>query len=447
MARCAPVSDASGGRPAYEPDGNPAGTPAGSPGDAVAEAIDSGDETEAGLGWRALAGSLDDPLIGAPLPPITSDPVVVDPAALDPAALDPAVPDPVAEGAVAADPTHPRPRQYSRTAVTVALALILVAIAIAAGFQTRLAGKAVVAPGGTFDIEDFVEVHDHPAYASDASDASISLVSVRTSFAPSLFEVAGGWLDGALEVVDIADILGERTIAENREDGRLQMDQSTQIAVAVALEHLGHEIMTPIGARIEWIAHGSSADDSELSEGDIVQIVGGSPILTAPQLSDTIKAYEPGARVQLTALDPDGSTRTVTAALGERDGLAHLGVVVTTHVTFAALPIDVTLNVERIGGPSAGLAFTLSVIDALTPEPLTGNLDVAATGTIHHDGTVGPIGGVPQKAHSTVRAGIDLFLVPASQADQAAAVAGPSVTVVGVETLEAALVAIEAHQR
>lgn len=444
MARCAPVSDASGGRPAYEPDGNPAGTPADSPGDAAAEAIDSGDETEAGLGWRALAGSLDDPLIGAPLPPITSDPAVPDPAVVDPISADPAAPDPVAEGAVAADPTHPRPRQYSRTAVTVALALILVAIAIAAGFQTRLAGKAVVAPGGTFDIEDFVEVHDHPAYASDAS---ISLVSVRTSFAPSLFEVAGGWLDGALEVVDIADILGERTIAENREDGRLQMDQSTQIAVAVALEHLGHEIMTPIGARIEWIADGSSADDSELSEGDIVQIVGGSPILTAPQLSDTIKTYEPGAQVQLTALDPDGSTRTVTAALGERDGLAHLGVVVTTHVTFAALPIDVTLNVERIGGPSAGLAFTLSVIDALTPQPLTGNLDVAATGTIHHDGTVGPIGGVPQKAHSTVRAGIDLFLVPASQADQAAAVAGPSVTVVGVETLEEALAVIEAHQR
>ncbi len=434
MARCAPVSDASGGRPADEPEGDPA------------------DESEAGLGWRALAGSLDDPLLGAPLPPVTPDPAAPEPALADLPDADPADPDPsVAEPNAAdlADPVrvaaaHPSPRQYSRTAVTVALALTLGAIAVAAGFQTRLADKAVVAPGGTFDIEEFVEVHDHPAYASDAS---ISLVSVRTSFAPSLFELAGGWLDGALEVVDITDILGERTIAENREDGRLQMDQSTQIAVAVALEHLGHDIMTPIGARIEWIVDGSPADDADLAEGDIVQAVDGSPILTAPQLSDTIKAYEPGAQVRLTALDPDGSTRTVTATLGERDGLAHIGVVVTTHVTFAELPIDVTLNVENIGGPSAGLAFTLSVIDALTLEPLTGNLDVAATGTIHHDGTVGPIGGVPQKAHSTVRAGTDLFLVPASQADEAAAVAEPSVTVVGVENLEEALAAIEAHQR
>lgn len=448
MARCAPVSDASGGRPADEPEDDPAGAPAGSPGDDADEAIDSGGETEAGLGWRALAGSLDDPLLGTPLPPITPDPAVPDPAAADAAAADPisadaAAADLAAEGAVVA-PTHPSPRQYSRTAVTVALALTIGAIAVAAGFETRLAGKAVVAPGGTFDIEEFVQVNDHPAYASEAS---ISLVSVRTSFAPSLFELAGGWLDGALEVVDITDILGERTIAENREDGRLQMDQSTQIAVAVALEHLGHDIMTPIGARIEWIVDGSPAEEGELGEGDIVQTVDGSPILTAPALSDAIKAYQPGAQATLTALAPDGQTRTVTVTLGERDGLAHLGVVVTTHVTFAELPIDVTLNVERIGGPSAGLAFTLSVIDALTPEPLTGNLDVAATGTIQHDGTVGSIGGVPQKAHSTVRAGTDLFLVPASQADEAAAVAEPSVTVVGVETLAEALAAIAAHQR
>lgn len=438
MARCAPVSDASG-----DPD-----------------------ENEAGLGWRALAGSLDDPMLGVALPPAAADPQAADPQADDPPAadpqddphaddphaaalqddaIDPERSDPAEATATAPVPTgHPRPSQYSRTAVTVALAVTLVAIAIAAGFQIQLRGKAVVAPGGTFDIEEFVEVHDHPAYASDAS---ISLVSVRTSFAPSLFEVAGGWLDGALEVVDIIDILGERTIAENREDGRMQMDQSTQIAVAVALEHLGHDIMTPIGARIEWIVADSPADDSELSEGDLVQSVDGTPILTAPALSETIKAYEPGAEATLTVLDPDGLTRTVTATLAERDGLTHLGVVVTTHVEFSEPPIDVTLNVENIGGPSAGLAFTLSVIDALTPEPLTGSLDVTATGTIHHDGAVGPIGGVPQKAHSTVRAGTDLFLVPASQAAEAAAVAEPSVTVVGVETLEDAIAAIEAHRR
>lgn len=455
MARCAPVTDASGRPPPDDPDDRPA-------------------EDEADLGWRALAGSLDDlgfapraareaAADSGPTGPAAADPAAghADPAAgpADPAADhadryddpdatdpsdDPDDPDP-ADPYADPDATasgHPRALQFSRGAIGLIITMLVLTVLIGGGFSYQLYDKAVIAPGAAADIEEFVDIADHPAYASDAS---ISLVSVRTSFAPSLFEVIGGWLDGALEVVDLEDILGERTVAENREAGRLQMDQSTQIAVAVALEHLGYEIMSPIGARIERIVVDAPAHEA-LHIGDIVQRVDGTAITTAKQLSDTIKANEPGAEATLTALDPDGQLRDVTVTLADRDGVALLGVLVTTHVEFEELPIDVTLNIENIGGPSAGLAFTLSVIDALTPEPLTGDLDIAATGTIHHDGTVGPIGGVPQKSHAVVRAGTDLFLVPASQVDEATAVAEPSVAVVGVETLEDALAAIEAHQ-
>ena len=432
MARCAPVTDTTGGPPEDDPD-----APAGSPPEgeldvpAGSRPVDVPDD-DADLGWRALAGSLDDLGFAPPPAAETERSDRAHPAAETPTATDPA----------ATLSGHPRPRQYSRGATALILSQLVLALLIITGFTTTLIDKAVIAPGHTADIEEFVDVRDHPAYASDAT---ISLVSVRTSFAPSLFEVIGGWLDGALEVVDIEEILGERTVAENRDAGRLQMDQSTQVAVAVALEHLGHEIMTPIGARIERVMPDAPADDV-LHEGDIVQAVGDTAITTAQQLSDTVKAHEPGATATFTALAPDGQTRTVTVTLADRDGVALLGVIVTTHVEFAEPPIDVRLHIENIGGPSAGLAFTLSVIDALTPEPLTGNLDVAATGTIHHDGSVGPIGGVPQKSHAVVRAGTDLFLVPASQVDEAIAVAEPSVSVVGVETLDDALAAIEAHR-
>lgn len=430
MARCAPVTDASGDPSADDPDDRP-------------------DEDDANLAWRALAGSLDD--LGFTPPPAaeTERPDRASAAAEaqpGPITTEPPDPPPAAEEQPHHAPAtsgHPRPRQFSRAATTLIVAQLALALIIVVGFTTKLYDKAVIAPGTTADIEEFVDVRDHPAYASDAT---ISLVSVRTSFAPSLFEVIGGWLDGALEVVDIADILGERTVAENRDAGRLQMDQSTQVAVAVALEHLGYEIMSPIGARIERVMPDAPADDA-LRAGDIVQWVGDTPITTAQQLSDTIKANEPGATATLTALEPDGQIRTVTVTLADRDGVALLGVIVTTHVEFDEPPIDVTLHIENIGGPSAGLAFTLSVIDALTPEPLTGSLDIAATGTIHHDGTVGPIGGVPQKSHAVIRAGTDLFLVPASQLEEAIAVAEPSVAVVGVETLADALAAIETHQR
>ena len=442
MARCAPVTDATGGPPEDDPDARLEAPPRSTPAD--------GPDDDADLGWRALAGSLDDLGFAPPPAADTEAPTAPAPAAetsapdLATELIDDTV-DP--DGSAAADAIrtasgHPRPRQYSRGSNALIGGMLLLALLIVTGFTTTLIDKAVIAPGHTADIEEFVDVRDHPSYASDAS---ISLVSVRTSFAPSLFEVIGGWLDGALEVVDIEDILGERTVAENRDAGRLQMDQSTQVAVAVALEHLGHEIMTPIGARIARVMPDAPADGA-LLEGDIVQAVGDTAITTAQQLSDTVKAHDPGATATFTARAPDGQIRTVTVTLADRDGVALLGVIVTTHVEFAEPPIDVRLHIENIGGPSAGLAFTLSVIDALTPEPLTGNLDVAATGTIHHDGSVGPIGGVPQKSHAVVRAGTDLFLVPASQVEEAVAVAEPSVAVVGVETLEEALAAIAAHR-
>ena len=448
MARCAPVTDATGGPPEDDPDARLEAPPGSTPAD--------GPDDDADLGWRALAGSLDD--LGFAPPPAADTEAPIAPAL----AAETNAPDLATEliadtadtadtvdpdGSDAADAIrtasgHPRPRQYSRGSNALIGGMLVLALLIITGFTTTLIDKAVIAPGHTADIEEFVDVRDHPSYASDAS---ISLVSVRTSFAPSLFEVIGGWLDGALEVVDIEDILGERTVAENRDAGRLQMDQSTQVAVAVALEHLGHEIMTPIGARIARVMPDAPADGA-LLEGDIVQAVGDTAITTAQQLSDTVKAHDPGATATFTARAPDGQIRTVTVTLADRDGVALLGVIVTTHVEFAEPPIDVRLHIENIGGPSAGLAFTLSVIDALTPEPLTGNLDVAATGTIHHDGSVGPIGGVPQKSHAVVRAGTDLFLVPASQVEEAVAVAEPSVAVVGVETLEEALAAIAAHR-
>ena len=410
------------------------------------EADDAGATAEAG--WRAIAGSLDDPGFASPPPP-----AAVPPSEQPQPSPSSAPDDLAAAGDRAADHLvdaasgrdhggHPRPMRLSRLALGLLVAAWAVAMVAIGGYRIRLAHLAIVAPGTTVDIEEFVEVVDHPAYASDAS---IDLVSVRTSFDPSLFQVVGGWLDGALEVVDVVDILGERTVAQNREAGRRQMDQSTQVAVAVALEHLGHDIMTPIGARVARTMPDTPAHDA-LRLDDIVVSLDDLPIATASELASAVRSHQPGAQVVLTVVDVDGEERAVTVTLTERDGAALLGVIVATYVTFAELPVDVSLNVDEIGGPSAGLAFTLSVIDALTPADLSGRLDVAATGTIAHDGTVGPVGGVPQKAHAVLRAGSDLFLVPASQAAEAAEVAEPSVTVVGVESLDEALAAIAAHQ-
>lgn len=467
MARCAPVTDLPDDELRPPDPADESNPPPATPGTADASAaLDASDpstdsSTDAStdadaargtdIGWRAFAGTLDDTGIGWPPPSVAADADaktgtepsarVADITSDSTSDLDPDAGGLAVEYGPAA-PSHPGPRRWPRWLLIAFFVQLGVLAVFVVGVMLQFTDKVIISPGKTFDTEQFVHVDDHPRYRSDAS---ISLVSVRTSFAPSLFELIGGWLDGALEVVDIDDILGERTPAQNREDGRLQMDQSTEVAIAVALEHLGHEIMTPVGARVERIMAGTPAAEALLI-GDIVQSVDDTQIMTAAQLAEAIRSNEPGTVAVLSAIDPDGESRPVSVTLADRDGVALLGVVVTTHVQFADLPIDVALDVENIGGPSAGLAFTLSVIDALTPEPLTGDLNVAATGTIHHDGSVGPIGGVSQKAHAVVRSGFDLFLVPAGQVEEAAALLGPAVSVVGVDSLEEAIAAIEAHQ-
>ena len=81
--------------------------------------------------------------------------------------------------------------------------------------------------------------------------------------------------------------------------------------------------------------------------------------------------------------------------------------------------MQVLVNTGRIGGNSAGLALTLSVLDVLTPGELTGGFQIATTGTIDLEGNVGPIGGVEQKTITARKAGMDLFLVPENSLEKA----------------------------
>jgi PDZ domain-containing protein len=105
-------------------------------------------------------------------------------------------------------------------------------------------------------------------------------------------------------------------------------------------------------------------------------------------------------------------------------------------------PVQIDINTQRVGGPSAGLAFALAIIDDLTPGSLTGGKRVAVTGTISPDGKVGPVGGVQQKAITAKTNDVQLMLVPKSEVKDAKAGAG-DVRVVGVDTIDEALRALE----
>ena len=196
---------------------------------------------------------------------------------------------------------------------------------------------------------------------------------------------------------------------------------------------------------------------SVLKEGDVIVAVDGTPVHLDSDLGPILEPHKPGDEVTLTIERPTGTadptakptydTITEKVKLAARDdGTALIGIAPGTRddVKFD-FPVNVDIDSGSVGGPSAGLAFTLGVIDALTPGELTGGQKVATTGTISLDGSVGPIGGIKQKVATVERAGVKVFLVPASEADDArAAVGNGDLKIVPVENVDDALKALAA---
>ena len=128
-------------------------------------------------------------------------------------------------------------------------------------------------------------------------------------------------------------------------------------------------------------------------------------------------------------------------AQGSTSGTTCLGISTQEFETYQ-FPINVKINTELVGGPSAGLAFTLAIIDDLTPGSLTGGKRVAVTGTIQADGSVGEVGGVEQKAITARTNGVQLMIVPKAEVADAKRGAD-GVRVVGVTNVDEALAALQ----
>ncbi len=132
-----------------------------------------------------------------------------------------------------------------------------------------------------------------------------------------------------------------------------------------------------------------------------------------------------------------------TIAAPDEPARAVIGIAPEDRVIGFDFPVDVTIDSGNVGGPSAGLAFTLAVLDVLTPGELTGGRRVAVTGTMSLDGTVGPVGGAAQKAITVRDAGYEVFLVPPDELDEVRTAVGDDLEVIAVGTLAAALDALD----
>ena len=260
-----------------------------------------------------------------------------------------------------------------------------------------------------------------------------------------------GVLEQGTQLVPRKEVLGSTPQSQLLCQDNQQMQSSTSSAAVVAIRRLGYKVTeNDLGAQLYQIQPGTAAAIAGLHCGDLVTSIADKPVHTSQDLVNILHTYKPGDQVSVTAERTDGQgakkTLTVSAHLTGTPPLgnqpanpqkAFLGVIAQDDTTFS-FPFGVNIDVGNIGGPSAGLALTLGLLDVLSGGQLTGGHKVAATGTIAIDGTVGDVGGVAQKAVAVRNAGAQVFLVPPPEL-KAALSKARGMKVYAVSTLQQAL--------
>jgi PDZ domain-containing protein len=302
-------------------------------------------------------------------------------------------------------------------------------------------------PGSAKDTEPLLAVSGTSEYPSEGE---LLLTTVRVRQRPNLWEYLWLKLDDDATVVPEEQILGDRTAEENRQFNLSMMDNSKQIAVAVALQQLGYDAITTDGVLVQQLVPDAPAEDV-LELGDTIVDIDGEPTMSTADLIDILAGHEPGDEVSLTVESfSGGDPEVVTVVLAANPDKPEAGFLGIQPIDRPRYGGDVGFTVEidsgAVGGPSAGLAFTLAVLDQLTEGELTGGAQVAVTGTIHADGSVGAVGGVLQKTAAVEALGVDAFIVPANldsrELDDVMARAGDDLEIIPVADLDEALDAL-----
>jgi PDZ domain-containing protein len=355
-------------------------------------------------------------------------------------------------------PARTRSRKHTVLAVVLSTVGVLIAVVVVAGFLIHLP-YVIISPGSATPLDaQVVQIDGAQTYPEGSGNIRFLTVQVSTR-EPNVWRVVTSWLDPDRDVEKRSNVQGCLTDAQNQQFNTDLMDQSQNDAKYVALTRLGYTVpANPVQVRIVEVCRDAPAH-GELETGDQVLSVDGTAVADATAIGEQVRAHKPGDHVTIT-YDRNGVTRTASitagkyrvegsgpsatqtcvAANGSTSGSICLGVSSQEFVTYQ-FPINVKINTQLVGGPSAGLAFTLAIIDDLTPGSLTGGKQVAVTGTINPDGTVGEVGGVEQKAITARTNGVQLMIVPKQEVADAKRGAG-DVRVVGVSTVEQALDAL-----
>jgi Lon-like protease len=318
---------------------------------------------------------------------------------------------------------------------------LLVALAPVVAFGVLLGLVTVpyvsLGPGPTYntlgevDGKEVVDIEGTKVYAT-TGHLNMTTVAQRDNL--TMGQALVYWMSGR-EQLWPRDLVypPDKSREEVNKDNTAEFEQSEAQAEYAALGYLKYA-----PALTAEIVNKNGPSAGKLQPGDAIDKVNGTPITGLDQFQSLLKQTKPGQNIVVDYRRKNGPAGTTTITLGknaDRDW-GFLGVSVR-EAPWA--PFKVTFNLANIGGPSAGLMFTLAVIDKLTTGDLADSRFIAGTGTIDADGKVGAIGGITHKMLAAQEAGATVFLVPADNCAEARGGNDEGLELLKVETISQAV--------
>ncbi|MHA7281634.1 YlbL family protein [Arthrobacter sp. TMS2-4] len=337
------------------------------------------------------------------------------------------------------EPARPRDPRFRAMAVSGGLAVVL------CGAAVLLPSPYIIeSPGPTFntigeiDGQAVIQVDGRETFPPEGHlDLTTVLVSGGPNGRVNVLDTFRAWADPDADVMPEQLVYPEGTTSSDVEERNVvAMTSSQEAAVAAALSHEGIGYTEDLS--VAGLADGS-ASEGILEVGDILRTIDGREIEDIETLRGTL-ADADGAAATLGIVRDGEATEVQVTPRESDDGEFQLGVLLASTFEF---PFDVSIQLDNVGGPSAGTMFALGIIDNLTEGDLTGGRHFAGTGTIDSAGVVGPIGGIAQKLIGARAGGAEFFLAPADNCDDVVGNIPDGLTVVKVETLEDAVDAVE----
>ncbi len=227
------------------------------------------------------------------------------------------------------------------------------------------------------------------------------------------------------------------TSQQVQQQSTAEMTNSQQTAEVVAMRAAG--VTVPESVKVVQLQPGAAAAGT-LKANDVLTELGGTKITSLASVSTVMDKVKAGTTVPVTVTRGSKTLHLQVPTSAGDGGHAVFGIAIAPSYKF---PYDVKVNAGDVGGPSAGTMFTLAIYDLLTPGSLTGGHQVAGTGTMSEDGSVGPIGGIRQKMLGAKRAGAKFFLAPNSDCNEAKGHVPGGLTVIKINTLKDALAALK----